>query len=1663
MAMDVSKLGIEVSTTGIKEASAELGGLSRSAGNASKRIETLTGKMTALLTATANQTAGAAALNGMMGNIASALSSASASAQALSIAINQTNTGISQLTQNTNAASGALREKNKWAGTMVTTLKAMTAAALAYVGIGFVKESVTMADAWALNTAKLKIATGSMQNANIAQKDLFDMAQRLRVPLDEMTKLFSRLAPAMRNNGKGFEDTKNMIEGLNLALQLNGSTAGESASVMLQFSQAMQKGRLDGAEFNAIAENGSLVMRALEAETKQNSATLKKWGSQGKITFELIEKAMKNNLTRWREEFNSLPVTVEGAGQRIKNAWMKAMGEMSQNVGLNKSLVDALATFEKLIPLIRDELVKAFIAVSDWIDKNKAGMGEYWEQIKGAVTDVFRMVGNMVKLLTSTNDTNLAFERLAKGIYYVRLGVAIAVDLMKVFAGLVLGIGTLFASAVAVPILAVLKYIEFINNRFKDLLSLGAKAADALGFKDMGKALQDAADGAGKFADGAGDIATVMQDILGASAKLSKNLIIGGDKSEMQSVIDSEKERLEAIKNRAETERAANQENFRAAEHRAASFDNAAFAAGAIAAKKVEDEKAHIKAMKEADSLLQKQIGKYNEMAQALEDIKKYGPDDKRTAIEKEHTELVYAFAKAKDAEARSVIGAAIAYNEAARLKEIEVNGIKSADKAAKEYGKTQDENVLSSQKELDAINDKIAEYGGLKGSVEDAALAQAKLIMLQQGDSMTDEQAAKQLKYIKNLEDTATAQKKLAAMQAQTKLDKFFDKDKVAGWGNAFEKAFGKVGKNIDNIGKAYDNYNKKLAENAEAQKDINKLKEQDPQSMRAVQEEMKLAAKQKDDQLAMYGELASAAKGFFGEKTAAAKALHAVEQGIAMQRMMTTMQEAGISVSASLEKAGASTLAGAAKAFEQMGVYGFIGAAAIMAFMASKGVGGGGGGGGFNPESAENRQKRQGTGTVLGDSADEHGIFGQKSESISKSLDRLNDNSNIGLTFTSQMAASLRNIDMKMGGLTATAARLGFATGKNFGVQNGTSKSGLFGLNKTTNTVIDAGFSLNGTVGGLSSGVGASQYKDIEQKKKKFWGSTKTSTFTETQAIGGQAANEIASIFTDITSTISRAGVALGASSSYIDKTLSDFVINTTVSLKDLKGDDLKEAINSVFSAAADDMAMSVLSGFAGFQKVGEGFFETIVRVASGTEQAKNALDGLGVNMISLMDVQNKAGEVDVELVRNSLMAAESGTTLAHIMEVMGGSMDDLIDGYKDLTRVRNAMLASGSGSNLSLDLIRGAGGVSQLASAFDDFLSAAFDKADLVKINMSKLNMEFGRLGYQVPTTQKAFRELVQGLMNGTAAQQETAGRLMLLSSDWSDAMGNIEESTKSATDAIDAARSALKDAYDRESESLTTVRDKMKGFSDSLKEFKASLLTGDLSTGSIMEKYQNALITFNDISSKAQAGDEGAIGKLQGAAESLLALSRQVNASGAGYTADFDRVIGIIDIVGTATETQADVAQQSLDALNAQVTGLIDINESVLTVAQAIADLTTVMNGGTVGGASVDGSHAAGLANVPFDGYIAELHKGERVLTAGESKEYAMRNNNDDLCAAITALQSEVQTLRTEQAQQTAAVIASNYDAAEANANAVVAGSKDAATDAAYIQRTTIGLN
>lgn len=61
--------------------------------------------------------------------------------------------------------------------------------------------------------------------------------------------------------------------------------------------------------------------------------------------------------------------------------------------------------------------------------------------------------------------------------------------------------------------------------------------------------------------------------------------------------------------------------------------------------------------------------------------------------------------------------------------------------------------------------------------------------------------------------------------------------------------------------------------------------------------------------------------------------------------------------------------------------------------------------------------------------------------------------------------------------------------------------------------------------------------------------------------------------------------------------------------------------------------------------------------------------------------------------------------------------------------------------------------------------------------------------------------------------------------------------------------------------------------------------------------------------------------------------------------------------------------------------------------------------TVQSSGGGGGRYDYMSHYNGLEYVPYDGYMAKLHKGERVLTAEENKNYFGDNNNSNLTIKI----------------------------------------------------------
>ena len=434
---------------------------------------------------------------------------------------------------------------------------------------------------------------------------------------------------------------------------------------------------------------------------------------------------------------------------------------------------------------------------------------------------------------------------------------------------------------------------------------------------------------------------------------------------------------------------------------------------------------------------------------------------------------------------------------------------------------------------------------------------------------------------------------------------------------------------------------------------------------------------------------------------------------------------------------------------------------------------------------------------------------------------------------------------------------------------------------------------------------------------------------------------------------------------------------------------------------------------------------------------------------------------------------------------------------------------------------NLIKLAGSLDSLSSGTSFFAENFLTEAEQMAPVLSTVADTLGKLGMASTTTMDDYKKKVLGLNLASAADQELYIKLLALApafkaaSDYSSqlaaATGNyaavvktaseiasermdlqkqLNELTKSETEllaiqrssiaavnralfdqvqaakAVVTAKDALGKAYEKESAAAQTALEKSKSWVATLNSLNASMALGGQSILTPEQKYAEARAQFEKTLAAANAGDTTAQSGLSAAEQAFLAASQVVNASDAKYAADYARVIAANQDAAKWASAQVDVQQASLDALKAQVSGLITINDSVLTVAQAIANLHAAMGTATGLGVQFDGSHAGGLTNVPFDGYAAELHRGEVVVDAQAAA--AMRRyfggapsqgggNNDALVAEIKSLREEVKGLRVDQDKQTGAAIQATVESNAVAARTVVDGVDKSARAAARVKQ------
>ena len=240
-------------------------------------------------------------------------------------------------------------------------------------------------------------------------------------------------------------------------------------------------------------------------------------------------------------------------------------------------------------------------------------------------------------------------------------------------------------------------------------------------------------------------------------------------------------------------------------------------------------------------------------------------------------------------------------------------------------------------------------------------------------------------------------------------------------------------------------------------------------------------------------------------------------------------------------------------------------------------------------------------------------------------------------------------------------------------------------------------------------------------------------------------------------------------------------------------------------------------------------------------------------------------------------------------------------------------------------------------------------------------------------------------------------------------------------------ISTARNALADAYNREAAAIGATIEKFQAMTANLQAFRDTLAQQLMTAEEI---YTAARSKFEEISAAAIAGNEEAISQLVGVSQNYLDSAKNF-LTPEEYNREIQNVMKAVDVAIEQSKSLEAYAQEQLTALNKSVEGLITLDQSVLSVADAIKNLNDVIknignrpiNITVTGGTAVrtDGGDGdlPGFANggMHSGGYRLVGENGPEIEATGTSRIYNANQTAAMLGGGLATAQ-EVAALRVE---------------------------------------------
>lgn len=218
-----------------------------------------------------------------------------------------------------------------------------------FATLSFAKSLLDTADAMQSINSQVRQVTSSETEYLAVQRQLLDVANNTRASLESTSSLYVSTSRALKDYGYTQQEILQFTEATNNAMTIGGVQAEQQAAALLQLSQALGSGVLQGDEFKSIAEAAPILLDTIAEYMGKSRAEIKKLGSEGELTADVLFKAISGASEKFGEQAAKMPMTMGQALTVFQNNWQSMISKMLNDSG-------AMSGIASIIKLIADNL-----------------------------------------------------------------------------------------------------------------------------------------------------------------------------------------------------------------------------------------------------------------------------------------------------------------------------------------------------------------------------------------------------------------------------------------------------------------------------------------------------------------------------------------------------------------------------------------------------------------------------------------------------------------------------------------------------------------------------------------------------------------------------------------------------------------------------------------------------------------------------------------------------------------------------------------------------------------------------------------------------------------------------------------------------------------------------------------------------------------------------------------------------------------------------------------------------------------------------------------------------------------------------------------------------------------------------------------------------------